>query len=335
MADHAGEHAGEEEHAGEVYNVNLQVGGLFIVITASVLGIVSSYVLARQGGKEGCDKSSALQAVIVFVKGLSCGVVISVALVHLISEAYEGYAVAGWTFPAWPMVFVMVGIYFMAAMDLIGQRFYSSGEVGGGSDHGHGHGHAGALVLDGAQSCEPATTKEGVLVTNLRVTACVVEIGILLHSIIIGLDLGLQNEDSWAIILVAVALHQFLEGLMLGQVLGELRNNDEQASRRKVWTMIILFTLTTAVGIAIGIIVRTSTADYADPVAMELTLAILNSLAGGLLLYLGLASLLVPWFVSSPTMRVASKTFVAIGFIGLAFGLAGMTAISLAEGVAH
>jgi zinc transporter ZupT len=95
--------------------------------------------------------------------------------------------------------------------------------------------------------------------------------------------------------------------------------------------MIGVFTITTAVGVAIGIIVRTSTATYSDPASMELAIAILNSLAGGLLLYLGLASLLVPWFVSSPTIRDASKSYVVTGYIGLAVGMAAMTCVALAE----
>ncbi len=308
------------------YDAGLQVAGLFLVIAASILGIVSSYVLARQSVKPGRAESSALAAAVVFVKGLSVGVVISVALVHLISEAYEGFEGAGWdSFGAWPMVFVMIGIYVMAAFDLVGQRFAGHGSVGGSADHGHGHGH-GALVSD-----EASMSKDGVPVANLRVTACLVEAGILFHSIIIGLSLGLQSKDTWAVVLTAVALHQFLEGLMLGQVLGELRNCDRLASRCKIWVMIAGFTLTTAIGIAIGIIVRTSTAAYDNPTAVELAIAILNSLAGGLLLYLGLVSLLVPWFVTSPTIKGAGKLFVATGYVGLAVGLAAMTCVALAE----
>ena len=306
------------------YDVGLQVAGLVIVVAASILGIMSSYVLARQSARAGRAESSLLAAAIVFVKGLSCGVVISVALVHLVSEAYEGFEGAGWdSFGAWPMVFVMLGIYVMAAFDLVGQRFYGSGSDVGGSDHGHAH---GALVSDDA-----STSKDGVPVANLRVTACLVEAGILFHSIIIGLSLGLQSKDTWAVVLTAVAMHQFLEGLMLGQVLGDLRNCDRLASRRKIWAMIAGFTLTTAIGIAIGIIVRTSTAAFENPVAMELAIAILNRLAGGLLLYLGLASLLVPWFVTSPTIKGASKLFVATGYLGLAVGMAAMTCVALAE----
>jgi zinc transporter 1/2/3 len=347
--DHGDEHGDEhghehgDEHAGEngtglgapgeteVYNVSQQVGGLFLVIAASVLGIVSSYVLARQGDKANCANSRAMAAAIVFVKGLSCGVVISVALVHLVSEAYEGFESAGWgDFGAWPMVFVMVGIYMMTAFDLIGHRFYANKSkcVEGASDQEHGHGHAhGAVVSDDA-----VMTKDGVAVTSLRVTAIIVEGGILLHSIIIGLDLGLQPEDSWAVILTAIALHQFLEGIMLGQVLGDLRNADRLSSRGKIWCMMLSFTLTTAVGIAIGIIVRTSMGAFEEPKSLDLAIAILNSLAGGLLLYMGIASLLVPWFVSSPSMRAARNLYVATGFIGLAVGLAAMTAVALAEG---
>jgi zinc transporter 1/2/3 len=317
-----------DEHGVEEYNVNLQVAGLFVVIAASMLGIVMSYLLARQGGKESWANSAGFRSVIVFVKGVSVGVILSVALVHLIGHASHGFEDNGWNeFESWPYVFVMVGIYMMAALDLMGQRFAAGrGEVSDlakSSDHGHAH----AGLING----EP-TTKDGVPVASMRITAAFVEGGILFHSVIIGLDLGLQPTDMWAIILFAISLHQFLEGLMLGQVLGELKNNDAQMGKCKVYTMIGMFSITTACGVAIGIIVRTTSSEYASPQALELTLAVLNSFAGGLLLYLGLASLLVPWFVQSATMRSASRTYVAIGFIGLAIGMAAMTAVALAEG---
>jgi zinc transporter 1/2/3 len=298
----------------------------------------SSYALARYHGRGGlAGTSGVLPAVIVFVKGLSCGVVLSVALVHLISEAYELFeGVPGWdTFQPWPMVFTMVGIYSMAVIETIANRTYAT------DTHIHTHTHAPSSGDRNTPpntpmptgSMEHITSKQEIDVIKTRrlhITAFVIEAGILFHSLIIGFDLGLQSQDQWGPVCAAIAAHQFLEGLMMGQVLGDMRNASGNEYRAKVWCMMLFFTITVSIGVCIGIIVHTSVSSE-NQAALDITVAILNCLAGGFLLYLAIASLLVPWFVSSTALRDASQLYAALAYAGLAVGIASMTAIALME----
>ncbi len=351
---------GDEGDAGGEYNVGLQVAGVFILIAASVLGIVSSYVLARRHGRDGlAGTTGALAVAVVFVKGLSCGVVISVALVHLISEAYELFAaVPGWdTFQPWPMVFTMVGIYVMAVIETIANRTFGTSALhshsGGNSNStaAGGGGNSNSTATSGAaeqandvnyrsfatsaaaQASPTSTGKDDINIVHsqrLSLTATVIEAGILFHSLIIGFDLGLQSQPQWGPVCAAIAAHQFLEGLMMGQVLGDMRNGSREESRNKVWCMMLFFIITVSVGVCIGILVH-ATVSTENQAALDITVAILNCLSGGFLLYLGIASLLVPWFVSNEALRNASNVYASVAYAGIAVGITAMTAIALAE----
>lgn len=351
------------------HNVGLQVAGVFILMAASVLGIVSSYVLARRHGRDGlAGTSGPLAVTVVFVKGLSCGVVISVALVHLISEAYELFeSVPGWdTFQPWPMVFTMIGIYMMAVIETIANRTFGTSGL-----HAHSHGNSNSPATSGAaeqgndvnyrsfatsahaaslgdpanppappaisvSAAEASPTSKGkddidiVRSQRLGLTATVIEAGILFHSLIIGFDLGLQSQPQWGPVCAAIAAHQFLEGLMMGQVLGDMRNGSREERRNKVWCMVLFFMITVSIGVCIGILVH-ETVSNENQAALDITVAILNCISGGFLLYLGIASLLVPWFVSNEALRDASNLYASMAYTGLAIGIAAMTAIALME----
>jgi zinc transporter 1/2/3 len=232
------------------------------------------------------------------------------------------------------MVFTMVGIYMMAVIETIANRTYKT--------HGHIHTHAPSsgdvhntpVSSGSAEQVSPTSTKnveiDVVRTKKMHITAFVIEAGILFHSLIIGFDLGLQSQDQWGPVCAAIAAHQFLEGLMMGQVLGDMRNGSGNEYRAKIWCMMLFFTITVSIGVCIGIIVHTSVAAE-NEAALNITIAILNCLAGGFLLYLGIASLLVPWFVSSTALRDASNLYATTAYVGLAVGIAAMTAIALAE----
>ena len=53
--------------------------------------------------------------------------------------------------------------------------------------------------------------------------AMLVEGTILAHSVLIGLDLGLQDKAGWVPLITAICFHQFFEGFALGQVLLEAK----------------------------------------------------------------------------------------------------------------
>ena len=223
---------------------------------------------------------SFLSTLICFLRGAGIGVIISTALVHLINEAYDYFGEEGERHPymrprregwrtdfnkgcnweeitgydAWPMVFAMAGMWLISLMEFAHLRLDAMQAKEAGGPAVRESMHAVQLSVRGASAeidPEEAPDKPAPLVepmTKYGRTAILVELSILIHSVIVGFDLGLQDVSSWRTLVVAIAFHQFFEGFALGQVILE-------ASFRplKNWLMIAFFSLTTSVGIAIGI----------------------------------------------------------------------------------
>jgi zinc transporter 1/2/3 len=113
------------------------------------------------------------------------------------------------------------------------------------------------------------------------------EIGCIFHSVLIGIGLGVIVDDRKEVVtlLLALTFHQFLEGVSLGSVVAMAG-----FARAKSVFMVILYSLTTPIGTAIGIGISTS---Y-DPesVTAHAVQGTLNGVAGGMLLYVALVQLI-------------------------------------------
>lgn len=119
---------------------------------------------------------------------------------------------------------------------------------------------------------------KGALLSNLIIS----EVSIGVHSLVIGLSLGLTGSSEFVALFVAIIFHQLLEGVALGSATAE-----SGLGNRIVLLFATIYSITTPVGIAIGIAVRTSL-DTSSP-AMLYTVGILDSIAAGALIYLALA----------------------------------------------
>jgi len=113
-----------------------------------------------------------------------------------------------------------------------------------------------------------------------RIATYILEFGIALHSVIIGLSLGVTPSGPFIPLLIALCFHQFFEGVALGSRIGELGGG---------WTkavgMGMVFAITTPMGTMVGILVRQV---YSDSNANTLLVqGILDSLAAGILIYVG------------------------------------------------
>jgi zinc transporter 1/2/3 len=107
------------------------------------------------------------------------------------------------------------------------------------------------------------------------------EISISVHSVLIGLALGITTGDEIVSLLIALTFHQFLEGVAIGTaaVYAGMK-------LRTVAVLSLIFALTTPIGIAIGIGVRSSFNEN-DPTALY-TQGVLDALCAGLLIFLAL-----------------------------------------------
>ncbi|KAL8371180.1 hypothetical protein RB595_001159 [Gaeumannomyces hyphopodioides] len=151
----------------------------------------------------------------------------------------------------------------------------------------------------------------------------ILEAGVLLHSVFIGLTLAVASQ--FVVLFVVLVFHQTFEGLGLGS---RLATFDWPADRRRwtPWVFGVLYGLTTPVAIAAGLGVKEALAR--DPTTRFMVEGICNAVSGGILLYTGVVELLAHEFMFNPAMDQASIQYklMAFGCMSLGAGLMALLA---------
>ncbi|XP_051182144.1 zinc transporter 8 [Lolium perenne] len=151
--------------------------------------------------------------------------------------------------------------------------------------HGHAHGSAALVAAVGGSEDEKDTVRH-------RVISQVLELGIVVHSVIIGISLGASHDpDTIKPLVVALSFHQMFEGMGLGGCIVQAKFR-----ARSIVTMILFFCLTTPVGILVGMgISRVYNENSPTALVVE---GSLNSVAAGILVYMALVDLLAEDFMN-------------------------------------
>ncbi|KAL2544991.1 zinc transporter 4 precursor [Forsythia ovata] len=167
------------------------------------------------------------------------------------------------------------------------------------SSHGHSHSHG---IGDGDE--------EGGV--HHIVVSQVLELGIVSHSVIIGLSLGVSHSPCTIRPLIgALSFHQFFEGFALGGCISHAHFRI-----LKTTLMACFFALTTPLGIAIGIAIS-SRYNPKSPRALVIE-GILDSISAGILVYMALVDLIAADLLSkkmSCNVRLQVMSYFAL-FLG-------------------
>jgi zinc transporter 1/2/3 len=125
------------------------------------------------------------------------------------------------------------------------------------------------------------------------------EMGILFHSIFIGMSLAVAVGNDFIVLLIAIVFHQTFEGLALG-----VRIADIKWPKRALqpWLMAIAYGLTTPGGMAIGI--ATHTLYSPDSEVGLLVVGIMNAVSAGFLVFASLVELMSEDFLSDQSWQV-------------------------------
>jgi len=182
------------------------------------------------------------------------------------------------------------------------------GKKGDESPSGHSH---------GGDDLHSHHTDTLAVAAEDKMRAYIIESSIAIHSVLIGVGLGvLSNLNSIQILLIALCFHQLFEGIALG---GAVAKAD--ATKMFLGTLISLFSLSCPIGVAIGTAVASSYED-GDPNG-EWTKGVLNSIAAGTLLYIGMFDLMNQSFGKpNPGM----KKFVMVGSVFFGLGIMALLA---------
>ncbi|KAL8218295.1 hypothetical protein R6Q57_021668 [Mikania cordata] len=175
--------------------------------------------------------------------------------------------------------------------------------AGGGRHHHHSHKHAPKGPI-------------GSQLLRYRVVAMVLELGIVVHSIVIGVGVGASNDTCTIKPLVAaLCFHQMFEGMGLGGCIlqAEYKN-------MKKFAMVFFFSITTPFGIGLGI--GLSKAYKENTPSALITVGLLNASSAGLLIYMALVDLLAADFMGpklqgSIKLQVKSYAAVLVGAGGM------------------
>ncbi|KAH7309238.1 zinc transporter-like protein [Rhexocercosporidium sp. MPI-PUGE-AT-0058] len=145
------------------------------------------------------------------------------------------------------------------------------------------------------------------------------ELGILFHSVFIGMALSVATGNDFIVLLIAISFHQSFEGLALGSRIAALT---WKTNAWQPWLMALAYGCTTPIGQAIGLATHTLYSPESE--TGLLIVGIFNAISAGLLTYASIADLIVEDFLSDESWRVLrgkKRIFASLLVFAGAFGM--------------
>ncbi|KAI4351085.1 hypothetical protein L6164_005471 [Bauhinia variegata] len=281
-----------------------KLAALFSILVASTIGVCIP-ILGKTFPSLRPEKD-----IFFIIKAFAAGVILSTGFIHVLPDAFEKLTSprlgdSPWKFPfagfvamVAAMLTLMIDafatVYFRNSHFNEKEQVQAVNEEEGHDDHLHVHTHA---THGHAHGSVPSGTTD---LLRHRVISQVLELGIVVHSVIIGISLG-ASEDPKEIrpLIAALTFHQFFEGMGLGGCITQAK-----FKVRAVIIMALFFSLTTPVGIGIGMAI---TKGYDEDSSTALIVeGILNAASAGILIYMSLVDLLAADFMN-PRMQNSGK----------------------------
>ncbi|KAN0052982.1 hypothetical protein ACTA71_012463 [Dictyostelium dimigraforme] len=317
-------HAGVscEEDPDKQYSRPIHIAAIFIILACSILGTIIPIVATH------VKKLRIPRYAIIVGKSIGIGVVLSCALIHMLLPAVvalgseclpeswqEGYE-------AYPYLFALLAGIVMQFIDFVVLQYLINKQqqkksisldsstsndnslkevhTSGNVEHCHGSHVHGGLLMD------PAALK--------TIEAYLLEFGITVHSVFIGLAVGVVDDKILKALLVALAFHQFFEGVALGSRIAD-------ANLTSHWHEALLtaiFSFSAPIGIAIGVGVASSL--NVNGATYLIVQGVFDSVCAGILLYIGF-SLMIKDFPEDMEQLCKGKKFEYLLRAGLFIGL--------------
>ncbi|KAL8130011.1 hypothetical protein V2J09_019166 [Rumex salicifolius] len=292
----------------------LKIIAIFTILVASIIGI--SLPLVSKSIKAFNPEGD----IFVIVKALASGVILSTGFMHVLPDSWadlnsECMPEKPWKEFPFTTFIAMTSAVCTMVMDTVATAYFKKG--GGGklshsAVHGHG-GHASTMELEmGGRSSQEVEEKDTQLL-RYRIVAQVLELGIVVHSVVIGLSMGVSNNPCTIRPLVAaMCFHQLFEGMGLG---GCILQAEYKLKTKAI--MVLFFSTTTPFGIALGMGLL-SVYDENSPSAL-IVVGVLNAISAGLLIYMALVDLLAADFMGpklQASIKLQMKAYAAV-FLGM------------------
>ncbi|KAG8980947.1 high-affinity Zn(2+) transporter zrt1 [Tulasnella sp. 427] len=307
-----------ELQCGAVQNehtyTGLRIASIFVILAGSSFGALLPVVAKRS------PFLKLPKTVYEFAKYFGSGVIIATAFIHLLAPAFEELGSEclspGWQSYPWASAITMISMFILFLTELFAFRIGTAklDALNVKYDpHGHELAEAGHHSAHGPEAERLAHTKEREVDSSdpeahdhsrvsefYRTTfaqiigVSILEFGVIFHSVLIGLTLAV--DEDFKVLFIVLVFHQTFEGLGLGSRLAYLELPPAWEWAR--YAGVIMYGLTTPLGIAIGLGVR-STYNPGSTTATAVS-GCLDAISAGILLYTGLVELLAHEFVFNP-----------------------------------
>ncbi|KAK8648806.1 hypothetical protein V6N13_129549 [Hibiscus sabdariffa] len=269
------------------------------------------------------------------IKAFAAGVILATGFVHILPDAFESLTSpciqsSPWgKFPFSGFIAMMSAIATLM-IDAFATGYYkrqhlskhkqvdAEDEEHAGHVHVHTHATHGHAHGSADSPSDPELLSSQLI--RQRIISQVLEVGIVVHSVVIGISLGAsQSPDTIRPLVAALSFHQFFEGMGLGGCISQA-----QFKSVSVAVMGAFFSLTTPMGIAIGIGISSF---YKGSTEAGLVVeGVFNSASAGILVYMALVDLLAADFMNP---RLQSNARLQFGvYVSLLLGTACMSVLA-------
>ncbi|KAK9075821.1 hypothetical protein SSX86_004150 [Deinandra increscens subsp. villosa] len=299
-------------------SLNLKLIAIAAILVASMMG-VSLPILSRSVPALHPDTN-----MFVLVKAFASGVILATGYMHVLPDSFNCLTSkclpenpwSKFPFTTFIAMFSAVATLMVDSYAMSWYKKFKTPNQGNKnpdpelkmSGHCHAHGSSG---IDNAAS----------QLRRYRVVAQVLELGIVVHSVVIGLSMGASdNVCTIRPLVAALCFHQFFEGMGLGGCI--LQANYENKMKAM---MVLFFSVTTPFGIALGIGLSNVYQEN-SPTAL-VVVGVLNAVSAGLLNYMALVDLLASDFMGERLQD--DMKLQTISYVAVVLGAGGMSVMAI------
>ncbi|CAJ1932618.1 unnamed protein product [Sphenostylis stenocarpa] len=311
-------------------SLKLKVIAIFCILVSSVIGI-SLPLFSRSVPKLQPDGD-----LFVLVKALSSGVILATGYMHVMPDSFNDLTSGclpehPWRKFPFTTFIAMLSAILTLVIDSFSISFFRKKLAAANSANGSGTASIEAgerkeveLFGDGdvhGHAIRDAKKVDAEQLLRYRVVAQMLELGIVVHSVVIGLSLGASvNPCTIRPLIAALCFHQMFEGMGLGGCILQA----EYGMKMKA-ILVFFFSTTTPFGIALGIALLNV---YSDTSSTSLIVeGVLNAVSAGLLNYMALVELLGSDFMG-PKLQGSTKLMV-LAFLAVLLGAGGMSVMAI------
>ncbi|KAL2044690.1 hypothetical protein N7G274_002464 [Stereocaulon virgatum] len=259
--------------------------------------------------------------VYLFARYFGAGVIVATAFIHLLDPAYAEIGpqtcvgmTGGWANYSWCPAIVLTSIMMIFLLDFGAERYVEI-KYGvqneqdiqttvTGQDDAPGKDDANPIQVSRITNTYEKRFDEEIVSTDAaareqsfrqQIAAfLILEFGVVFHSVIIGLNLGVVGSEFGTLYVVLV-FHQTFEGLGIGARMSAIPFKPRSWLP---WALCAAYGLTTPIAIAIGLGLRTTY--NSKSFTASVVSGVLDSMSAGILIYTGLVELLARDFLFNP-----------------------------------